>query len=99
MRPIEKNYRERFGELDIIMRDRDCLVFVEVRYRADNRRGGGLASVTRSKQRRLIRAAQGFLKRHAAYRRLPSRFDVVAVEGPTERPQVHWVRNAFVAYR
>ena len=80
------------GELDLVMRDGACLVFVEVRLRADDAFGGAAASVTPSKQARLRRAALAFLSQRFAARAWPAaRFDVVAIEGG----RLHWIRAAF----
>lgn len=88
---LERNFRCRGGEIDLIMQQREVLVFVEVRQRADKRHGGAAASVTAAKQARLIVAAQVFLQR---YRTPPAcRFDVIAIEGNT----LEWLRNAFDA--
>src|SRR6476469_11261918 len=77
--PVERNFRCKGGEIDLIMRDGDTLVFVEVRYRADRRHGGAAASITAAKQARLWVAAQLFLRR---YRITPRcRMDVVAIDG------------------
>ncbi len=86
---VQRNFRCKLGEIDLIMRERDALVFVEVRKRASAAFGGAAASVTPHKQRRLIRAAQVFLQR---YRSPPAcRFDVVAIEcGKTV-----WLKNAI----
>ena len=62
LQTVEKNYHGRFGEIDLVMLDGGTLVFVEVRYRASDRFGGGAASVTPVKQRRIILAAQRFLQ-------------------------------------
>jgi putative endonuclease len=86
---VEANYACRGGEIDLIMRDRDTIVFVEVRQREDCRYGGALASISPAKVRRLVRAAQTYLLR---YTRLPPcRFDVLAVDGD----QIDWIRNAL----
>lgn len=86
---VERNFRCKGGEIDLIMRDRQALVFVEVRKRADARHGGAAASVTARKQARLIIAAQVFLQR---YRELPAcRFDVVAIDGE----ELNWMKNAI----
>lgn len=86
---VERNFRCKGGEIDLIMRDRQALVFVEVRKRADARHGGAAASVTARKQARLIIAAQVFLQR---YRELPAcRFDVVAIDGK----ELNWLKNAI----
>jgi putative endonuclease len=95
LRLVERNFRMKCGELDLIMRHAGRLVFVEVRYRSSERWGGGLASVTPEKQRRLTRAANGFLARHPELRHLPCRFDVVAVGGTPESPTLRWVQGAF----
>lgn len=95
---VQRNYRvargphARGGEVDLIMRSPDgTLVFVEVRARADARHGGALASVTATKQRRLVLAARHYLQRLATWP--PCRFDVVGVQGT----QVQWVQGAFDA--
>lgn len=86
LREIARNANFRVGELDLVMRDHDCLVFVEVRYRRDARFGGGAASVDARKQLRLVRAAQVFLLRHPAWAMLPCRFDVIEAEGDPDSP-------------
>lgn len=86
---VERNFRCKGGEIDLIMRDGDGLVFVEVRRRASRSHGGAAASVTPAKQKRMIRAAQFYLLR---YRRLPRcRFDVVAIDGQ----ELSWLRNVL----
>lgn len=92
---VERNFRTRFGELDLIMRDRGTLVFVEVRYRGNPRFGGGAASVGSSKRAKLARAAQGFLQAHPRFASLPCRFDVVAFDGDAAAPACDWMRAAF----
>ncbi len=87
-----RNYRCRAGEIDLIMRDGDCLVFVEVRYRKNARYGSPAETVTRGKQRRVIHAAQHYLQRHPT--RLDCRFDVLAMTGSDD---VEWLRSAFQA--
>ncbi|MEO3693621.1 YraN family protein [Roseateles paludis] len=93
---LERNYRvaagpsRHAGEVDLIMRDRDgTLVFVEVRARASRSHGGAAASVTATKQRKLIYAAQHYLLRHASPP--PCRFDVVAIDGG----ELQWLPAAF----
>lgn len=87
--------RFKGGELDLVMREGDVLVFVEVRYRRNAAFGGGAASVDGFKQRKLIIAAQQFLQRHRHYATLPCRFDVVDASGDPATPELHWIRNAF----
>ncbi len=97
LRLLQRNYRCRFGELDLIMLQAECLVFVEVRCRAGNAYGGALASVTHSKQKKLQRAAQHFLQRHSNHRHRPVRFDVVALTGSPENQKFDWLQQAFNA--
>ncbi len=94
---IARNIRYRDGELDLVMRDGGTLVFIEVRYRADDAFGGAAASVTRSKRQRLIRAASRFLATHPALAQLPARFDVVAASGDPAAPTLDWLHDAFRA--
>lgn len=93
--PLARNVRYRFGEIDLVLRDGACVVFVEVRYRRGSRFGGGAVSVDAGKRRRLIRAAQAYLAAQPALGRQPCRFDVVAVSGSSDAPEFDWIRNAF----
>lgn len=86
---IERNFRCKGGEIDLVMQDRMALVFVEVRKRADKNHGGAAASITAAKQRRLIIAAQHYLQR---YKMPPAcRFDVIAIDGA----EMTWLKNAI----
>ncbi|QJR09603.1 hypothetical protein DSM104443_00652 [Usitatibacter rugosus] len=88
---LARNFRTRFGEVDLIARDEGTLVFVEVRRRLSSARwGGALESVGPLKQRRLVAAARIYLSRLPS--EPPCRFDVVALEGE----ECIWVRDAFV---
>lgn len=93
---LVRNFQCRMGELDLIMRDGDYLVFVEVRSRKNSRYGSPAETVTRYKQKRLIRAANFYLQRQK--RDWPCRFDVVAVIPSQSAPQVDWIKNAFQAF-
>jgi putative endonuclease len=88
---VERNFRCKGGEIDLVMQDGAVMVFVEVRKRAAAGFGGAAASVTPAKQRRLIVAAQVFLQRY----KLPPacRFDVAAIDGE----QLEWLKNAIDA--
>ncbi len=95
LQALAMNAQARHGELDLVMRDGDTLVFVEVRYRRSDAFGGGFASVDAGKRRRLLLAAQLYLGAHPAHAQAPCRFDVVEASG--EPPQLHWLRDAFRA--
>lgn len=91
LRYLARNVSGRFGELDLVMQDGPCLVFVEVRYRRSARFGGAVASIDAGKQRRLLATAQGYLQRHPHPG--PCRFDVVAISG--EAHNIAWLQNAI----
>jgi putative endonuclease len=97
LRAVAANASYRFGELDLVMLDRDILVFVEVRYRRDARFGGGAASVDAGKRRKLVKAAQAFLAAHRRFADAPCRFDVVDASGDPASPAFDWLRDAFRA--
>lgn len=89
---VERNASARVGEIDLIVRDGQELVFAEVRVRADDRFGGAAASVGWAKQTRIRRAAQLYLQRHFAAGAWPAcRFDVIAIESH----ELNWIKNAF----
>ena len=94
---LARNAASRGGELDLVMRDGATVVFVEVRYRATRRFGGGAASVDAGKRRRLVHAARAFLARHPQMADAPCRFDVVDADGDPDAPTLTWLRAAFDA--
>lgn len=90
-RILKRNFYSRYGEIDIIAKDREYLVFVEVKYRKSARGGHPIEAVDVRKQRRICRTAQWFLKRYDYNEETPCRFDVVAILGD----DVTLLRNAF----
>jgi putative endonuclease len=89
---IERNFLCKSGEIDLIMKDQEYLVFIEVRYRENKEFGGALASITAGKQKKLRRAAEYYLLKNFGNTPPPCRFDVVGIEGQDE---IMWVKNAF----
>ena len=89
---LERNYRSRYGEIDLVMRDATLIVFVEVRYRNSLAFGGAAASVDWKKRKRLVATALYYLQRRAPQGN--ARFDVVAL-GPGSR--IEWIPAAFDA--
>ena len=88
---VARNYRCRFGEIDLIARDGETLVFVEVRMRTSDRFGGAAASITAAKRGKLVRAARHYL---AGNSRAPAcRFDALLFHGSGR--EVEWLKNAF----
>ncbi|MBI3432513.1 MAG: YraN family protein [Hydrogenophilales bacterium] len=90
LKRVARNWRCRFGEIDLIMQDGATLVFVEVRLRNRSDFGGAAASVTLAKQKKLLAAARQYLTTLKSLP--PCRFDVVALSGDAA-PE--WIRNAF----
>lgn len=94
LRVLERNYRVRGGEIDCIALDGETLVFVEVRYRKNQRFGGAAASIDLRKQQRIIHAAQIYLMKHPRLATRPCRFDCVLLDAlETERSE--WIKDAF----
>jgi len=93
MRVLLRGYRTRWGEIDLIAREADILVFVEVKAR---RRGVPAEAVASEKQRRLTLTALHFLRRYQLLDQR-SRFDIVAIVWPDDRrpPEIAHIRNAF----
>lgn len=92
---IQRNYRCRAGEIDLVMLDGKTLALVEVRYRSSSEFGGPAASVTWRKQRRIITAARHLMMMRAELRNFPARFDVVAISSGLRGPEVEWIKAAF----
>ena len=90
---IDRNYRTRGGEIDLIMAQDDTVVFVEVRFRSASTYGSALESVDFRKQARITRCASHYLstKRVSA----PVRFDVVAISPGLQKLDLHWIQDAF----
>ena len=87
---IERNYHCRFGEIDLIMRDRDSLVFVEVRMRTSNKFGGALASIDTRKKKKLLATARHYMAAKGTFS--DCRFDAVLLNSDN---RIEWIRNAF----
>lgn len=92
LRLIAKNYRSRFGEIDLILYDKKVLVFVEVRLRRNADFGGAAASIDERKQAKLITTAQQYLTTLPTIP--PCRFDAVLLDG---NGQIEWLKHAFTA--
>jgi putative endonuclease len=93
LRVLERNWRVRGGEIDLICRDGEMLVFVEVRLRGTQDFGGAAASITPAKQRRIVCAARHYL---AGKREQPCRFDVILLDR-LDPARLEWLRHAFLA--
>jgi putative endonuclease len=94
---VQRNARFKVGEIDLVMRDGETVVFVEVRLRNASGWGDGFDSVDRRKRRKLVRAAQAWLAGRPALADATCRFDVVAVRGSGVGASVDWQPAAFSA--
>ncbi len=99
---LQQNFQCKMGEIDIIGKHKNELVFIEVRYRKNTFFGTPAESVTFSKQQKLTRTAQYYLNGHREFRSLPCRFDVIAVTDQSNKPYslpgkpyLEWIQNAF----
>lgn len=93
---LEYNYRCRSGEIDIIAKDGAYVVFCEVKYRADSRKGDPLEAVDTRKQNVIFRCAMYYLAEHHL-NDVPCRFDVIGIQGQdgSEDAKVTYIKNAF----
>ncbi len=89
-----RNFRCRRGEVDLVMRDGDSLVFVEVRYRRQTNFGHAAETVSRSKQSRIIACASYYMSVYHSWNK-PARFDVVSIEGRPDNLTIDWLADAF----
>lgn len=93
---VTRNFRCRYGEIDLVMRDHDTLVVVEVRCRDGISLARAALTVDASKQARLARAALAFIAEHPEFDMTPLRFDVLGIDGqPGRRVRPEWIRDAF----
>ncbi len=79
------------GEIDIIGIEKDCLLFIECKYRSGNSKGSSLDAVGRGKQKTIRRCAEYYLFAHGEYSKLYIRFDVIGIDGDS----IEWIKNAF----
>ena len=95
---IQSNYRCRFGEIDLIMRDGDTVCFIEVKFRKSLAFGGAAVSIPRSKQRKIIKAALFYLAAHNRLAQRSLRCDALLIQQqPTGTCDFNWIKNAFYA--
>lgn len=92
---LARNFRCRWGEIDLIVADKNTVVFVEVRYRRSKKFGSAEETVDKRKQIRLGRAAQSFLQTHPELANRPARFDVVTLAPAAQSMKLRWIRDAF----
>ena len=102
LKEICSNYRCKIGEIDLILRDMDTLVFTEIRYRNSAYFGSGIETVSGTKQKKIIRTAEHFLQNNRWSQNLYCRFDVIGASPSTLREdhcynglEINWIKDAF----
>lgn len=90
LRVIDRHYQRKWGEIDLICRDSDTWVFVEVKTRSRQSEPRAIDAVHRSKRQRFFRAASSYLREHRLDHQ-PVRFDIVTLEGN----EIEWIQDAF----
>jgi len=95
---ITKNFNVRIGEIDLIMKHNDSIVFIEVRYRKNTNFGFPEETVTFKKQKKIKATALLFIAKNAKFKNIQPRFDVVAMtpdNGSASNMSINWIQNAF----
>jgi putative endonuclease len=95
LKGITRNFHCRLGEIDLIMRDQNTLVFVEVRFRARSSFGSAIQTISQSKQKKIIRTAKLFMGKHGLYEKLFCRFDVLGIDVINGENRFNWIADAF----
>ncbi len=94
---LDKNFRSLFGEIDLIMQDKNIILFIEVRYRSSNHFHAAIESIDRKKCERIISTSHQYLYENRNASHLDCRFDVVVLFGTQKNPTIEWIKNAFQA--
>lgn len=94
-RLLERNFRCRQGEIDIVGKHEGYLVFAEVKYRTDAVSGNAEEAVTYTKQKRICKTADYYRYLHKIGEDTPIRYDVIAIQGEKQKEEIHWYQNAF----
>ena len=92
---LEKNFYSRYGEIDLIMKDHQDLVFIEVRHRIKQSFMNPIESIDYKKQQKIIATSQYFLLNNPKLEHYNIRYDVVIVNHHLDKPEIQWLKNAF----
>jgi len=95
LRLLQRNFSCRLGEIDLVMEDRDTVVFIEVKYRKSSSHGSGADAVNMQKQHRISRTAAFYLAKNPARADQFCRFDVVSIDPDKDEQDINWIKNAF----
>lgn len=94
---LQRNFRSKQGEIDLIMRDHGVTVFIEIRARSNNSIIDALETIDQRKCARIIKTSEYYLLRHRPTSKDSYRFDIVIISGPLESAKIEWIKNAFEA--
>ena len=94
---VEKNFHSRYGEIDLIMKDQNILVFVEVRYRKSTNTMHALESITHAKCERIIKTAEYYIQSQKKPLNIDYRIDVISMSGEFDNAHIDWIQNAIQA--
>lgn len=92
---IEAQFRCRLGEIDLVMRDINDLVFIEVRYRQNQAFGSAIDSIDFIKQQKIQKTALFYLHQRQLFEKIACRFDIIAIHGELSSPTIEWLPQAF----
>lgn len=93
---LTQNFHSKYGEIDLIMLDNKTRVFVEVKFRKNDKFGGGIASVNINKQKKIRLCAQYYLQQEQLNEyNTDCRFDIITLDGSIQNPKITWIKNAF----
>lgn len=92
---VARNFNSYVGEIDLIMRDNDYLVFIEVRKRSSTRFGSGIESITYTKRQKIIKTSDYYMIKNKLQDKFPLRFDMLSLDGKSEA--ITWIKDAFGA--
>jgi putative endonuclease len=93
-RIVARQYRQRYGEIDLVGWDGEILAFVEVKYRAHLEHGRPEESVNKRKQRQICRVSKEYRIRHKLHD-INYRYDIVSIQGSLSAPRIKLIKNAF----
>lgn len=94
---IDKNFNSRYGEIDLIMQDKNTIVFVEVRYRKSSTIMSALETIGPKKCARIIKTAESYIQSQKKYQDKNYRIDVITMSGELKQAHIDWIENAIQA--
>lgn len=91
---IDRNFRSKYGEIDLVMKHADCMVFVEVRYRKSKDFLNPLESINKKKVNNIINCSKYYIQKLKTDLDI-YRFDIISITGNLEAPDIDWYQSAF----